>query len=137
MRKEKALISALRGLADLLSEEAAHNPKFADRLASVLIDIAEPKPKPKPPKANNSLPLDSLPDIHAEWTARGEPEFRLWLKDQPVQVLRAIIRQEDLDATRRTAKWSEQEKLAAFIADGLRGRLSRGSAFIRGRSGDA
>jgi hypothetical protein len=135
MRKEKALVSVLRGLADLLAEEAAHNPKFADRLASLLVDAKEPRSKP--PKGNNSLPLEPLPDIHAEWTARGEPEFRLWLKDQPLQVLRAIIRREDLDSTRRTAKWSEQEKLAAFIADGLSGRLSRGSAFIRGRSGDA
>ena len=135
MRKEKALVAVLRRLADLLAEEVTRNPRFADGLASLLSDI--PEPKPKPPKANNSLPLEQLPDIHAEWTARGEPEFRLWLKDQPVQVLRAIIRHEDLDSTRRTSRWTEQEKLAAFIADGLSGRLSRGSAFIRGRSGDA
>lgn len=135
MRKEKTLGAVLRGLADLLAEEAAHNPRFAERIASLLPPI--PEPKAKPPRVKNSLPLEQLPNIHAEWTARGEPEFRLWLKDQPVQVLRAIIRQEDLDSTRRTAKWSEQEKLAAFIADGLSGRLSRGSAFIRGRSGEA
>ena len=36
----------------------------------------------------------------------------------------------DLDPTRRTAKWREAEKLADFIADGLRARLARGSGFI-------
>ena len=45
-------------------------------------------------------------------------------------ILRAIIRLEDFDATHRTVKWKEPEKLAEFIADRLRDRQSRGSAFI-------
>jgi hypothetical protein len=133
MRKEKTLAGVLRALADLLTEEAAQNPKFAEGLAGLLYDGTEPKPKPTKAKA---APPVQAPDIHAEWTVRGEAEFRLWLKDQPVPVLRAIIRKEDLDSTRRTAKWSEPEKLAGFIADGLSGRLSRGAAFIRGRSAE-
>ena len=40
------------------------------------------------------------------------------------------IRAQDLDSTRRTVKWKDAEKLAGFVADGLRARLSRGSAFI-------
>jgi hypothetical protein len=72
-----------------------------------------------------------LPDIHAEWNARGDANFRLWLRDQPMPVLRAVIRAQDFDPTRRTAKWKEVQKLADFIADNLRARLSRGAAFIR------
>jgi hypothetical protein len=77
-----------------------------------------------------ATPPEHLPDIHVEWSARGEIDFRLWLRDQPVPILRAVIRAEDWDATRRTVKWKEAEKLADFIADSLRARQSRGSAFI-------
>jgi hypothetical protein len=131
VRKEKALIALLRGLVDLIADEAAMNPAFAGRVERLLSDMPERKvpiqkraPKPR---------TENLPDIHAEWNARGETDFRLWLPDQPIPILRAVIRSQDLDPTRRTAKWKEAEKLADFIADSLRARLSRGSAFI-GRS---
>jgi hypothetical protein len=72
--------------------------------------------------------------VHAEWTARGGTEFRLWLRDQPIPTIRAVIRAQDLDPTRRTSKWKDAEKLAVFVAEALRARLARGSAFI-GTSG--
>jgi len=83
-----------------------------------------------PSKKKAKAEAETLPDVHAELAARGETEFRLWLIGQPVHVLRALIRNHDLDSNRRTVKWKEAEKLAAFIADGMRSRLSRGSAFI-------
>jgi len=131
MRKETALIALLRGLVDLIAEESAINPAFAARVERLLSDVPERKTSPKKRVPKN--PPDHLPDIHAEWSARGETDFRLWLADQPIPILRALIRSQDLDPTRRTAKWKEAEKLADFIADSLRARLSRGSAFI-GRS---
>ncbi len=82
------------------------------------------------------LDLLQLPDIHTELSARGDGEFRLWLRDQPTSILRSLIRKHDLDATRRTVKWREPEKLAEFIADGMSARSTRGSAFIRGRPGE-
>jgi hypothetical protein len=130
MRAEKTLIGILSGLVDLLVKESERNPEFAIRLDSLLSDLPNRKtiskrraPKPPSPK--------QLPDIHAEWNARGETEFRLWLREQPATVLRAIIRNQDFDSTRRTAKWKEAEKLADFITDSLRARLLKGSAFIR------
>lgn len=134
MRKDKELINLLRGLAELLVEESARNPEFAGKLESLLPDL--PERTAKPTKLEARTPPEQLPDIHAEWNARGESEFRLWLRNQPTQVLRALIRAQDLDPTRRTVKWREAEKLAEFIADGVSARLSRGSAFIRGRSGE-
>ena len=62
--------------------------------------------------------------------ARGEEGFRLWLRDVPVPVLRAVIRAQDFDPTRRTAKWIDASKLATFIADNLRARLARGAALL-------
>jgi hypothetical protein len=134
MRKEKTLIGLLRGLVNLLAEESARNPEFAGRVDALLSDL--PERKGKHTKSEQPASPEQLPDIHAEWNARGDAEFRLWLRDQPTSVLRAVIRAQDLDPTRRTIKWREPEKLADFIADGLSARLSRGSAFIRGRSGE-
>lgn len=128
MRKEKALIGLLRGLVELLAEESSRNPEFASKLDSLLSELPERKVASK--RFTETSPLGHLPDIHAEWNARGETDFRLWLRDLPIPVLRAVIRSEDLDAIRRTTKWKEAEKLAEFIADSLRARQSRGSAFI-------
>jgi hypothetical protein len=133
MRKEKELINMLRGLVELIAEESTHNKDFAKRLETLLSGLPEKRTGLK----NGAKPASptQLPDIHAEWMEREETDFRLWLRDQPIAVLRAIIRAEDFDATRRTTKWKEAEKLSEFITDRLRDRQSRGSAFI-GRNRD-
>ncbi len=133
MRKEKELIGLLRGLVDLLAEESARNQEFAYKLETLLSKLPERKTGPK--KTATKPAPKQLPDIHAEWNVRGETDFRLWLRDQPVPILRSVIRAEDFDATRRTAKWKEAEKLAEFIADRLRNRQARGSAFIGRKTG--
>ena len=127
MRNEKALIKLLRGLVDLLADEAARNPDFAARLDDVLTGLTKESAKPAKQPAT---PPAELPDIHAEWNQRSETDFRLWLRDQPMSVLRALVRTHDFDPTRRTTKWKEAEKFADFIADGLKARLARGSSFL-------
>ena len=133
MRKEKELINMLRGLVNLIADESAQNKEFADKLEILLSELPQKKNKPK--KTKQKLSREKLPDIHAELNTRGDTEFRLWLRDQPVPVLRALIRAEDFDATRRTTKWKEPEKLADYIADKLRERQARGSAFLGRKSG--
>jgi hypothetical protein len=129
MRKEKALIGLLRGLVDLLADESARNPEFATKMERLLSVLPERKAAPKKPAATHP-PAKSLPDIHAKWRDLGDVDFRIWLSEQPIPVLRAIVRAQDMDPTRRTAKWKQAEKLTEFIANCLRARLSRGSAFI-------
>jgi hypothetical protein len=133
MRSEKALMTLLRGLVRLLDEESRRNPGFAARLDRLLSDRPETRTSAKRPAAARSRA--ELPDIHAEWSARGDADFRLWLREQPMQLLRALIRKNDLDPTRRTSRWKEVEKLSAFIADGLRLRLARGASFLGRGSG--
>jgi hypothetical protein len=133
VRNEKTLIALLRGLVDLLAEESAQNPEFASKIERLLSDLPKKKTIKKVPVAKKPT-REPLPDIHAEWNVRGETRFRLWMREQPIPVLRAVIRAQDLDPTRRTTKWKDAEKLAEFIADNVRLRLSRGSAFI-GRGG--
>jgi hypothetical protein len=128
MRNEKALIHLLRGLVTVISDEVKQNLQFAEKIEALLSDLPSSAEKAKPtPKPKKDV---ALPDIHAEWTTRGEDEFRLWLRDQPIEVLRGVISAQDFDATRRTAKWKDHEKLAHFIADAHKSRIQRGSAFM-------
>jgi len=127
MRNEKTLIGLLRGMVDLLADEAGRNPDFAERLDALLSVLPA---RTAPSTKNAKTEGEALPDVHAEFAARSEAEFQLWLNGQPLNVLRALIRTHDLDSTRRTVKWKEAEKLATFIAEGMRARAARGSAFI-------
>ncbi len=127
MQKDKALIALLRGLAELVAQEADRNPDFATGLAALLTDLPGAKPR--------AAKVENLPDIHAEWSARGEAAFRLWLADLPVPVLRAIIAREDLDPMRKSKSWRMAQKLATLVADGLAARRSRGSFFMGGSEG--
>lgn len=132
MRKEKALTTLLADLVAVLADEADHNPAFAARLDQLLAELPERKSaRRKAPKLQAASPLD----LHVELQARGEQEFKHWLREHPVDVLRASIRAHDLDPSRRTSKWKDPEKLADFIADTLQARLARGSAFIGRRTG--
>lgn len=129
MRSQKALVALLRDLVQLLAEESERNPAFAERLDGLLSSLPESR-RPTAAKRAARDTRATLPDVHAEWAARGEADFRLWLRDQPVPTIRAVIRAQDLDPARRTGKWKDAEKLADFVAEGLRARLSRGSAFF-------
>jgi hypothetical protein len=112
---------------DLLAEESERNPEFASELDSVLSALPEQQPSKARSRPRKTEPF---PDVYAEWNTRGESEFRLWLRDQPIPMIRTVIRTHDLDPKRRTVKWKDPEKLADFAAEGLKARLSRGSAFI-------
>jgi hypothetical protein len=127
MRKEKELMALLRGLVDLLADEAGRNPAFAERLEHLLDVVPARRVVGHVPRKRASA---QLPDLHAEHAARGEADLLLWLRDLPVSMLRSLIRANDFDPTGRTSKWKEAEKLATFIVDSLRARMTRGSAFM-------
>jgi hypothetical protein len=128
MREEKALIRIFRKIAELFGEEAARNPEFAARVDSILSELPAKK-KPAPKKAAVMSPTE-LPDVFLEWKSRGANDFTLWLRDQPLAVLRGVIKLHDLDASKRASKWKDAEKLAHFIAEQMRSRTSRGSSFL-------
>jgi hypothetical protein len=128
MRNKSALIRLFRGLLELVADEAERNGEFAARVD----DLLTPIPAKTSKGTRSKVKLEDVPDIYTERELRGENEFRLWLRDQSVPVLRGIIRKHDLDSTRRTARWKDAEKLGDYIADRLQGRLERGSSFMRG-----
>ncbi|MBX9929416.1 MAG: hypothetical protein K2X99_10935 [Gemmatimonadaceae bacterium] len=134
LRRENPRLKVER---DILGKAAAGCRRFTScrglrvprRLASRVRRAGEPDDEALPPL------LRWLVDLLAEESGRN-PGFsqrlgvRVWLRAQPVSALRAIIQSQDLDPTRRTAKWQEPEKLAGYIVDGLRPRLTRGSSFM-------
>jgi hypothetical protein len=112
-------------------EEAERNPEFATRLAALLPEAPPPKaPRAKAAAKPAAKAKAEALDVYAEWHKRGETEFRLWLRGQPVKTLQGVIKTQDLDGTGRTTKWKEAEKLADFISDALSARTLRGSAFL-------
>ncbi|WP_322514200.1 hypothetical protein SR870_14240 [Rhodopseudomonas palustris] len=123
----------LRGLVDLIAEEAEKNAAFSDRLNGLLetIPVREEAIKPKKARDNSA----KIPDIYAENAVRSADDFLLWLRELPLDTLRSVIRLNDFDPTRRTTKWKDPEKLATFIADNLRARSARGSAFMTRTNG--
>ncbi|HEY6343696.1 MAG TPA: hypothetical protein VIY49_19555 [Bryobacteraceae bacterium] len=128
MRKEKVLISLLDDIVRLVADEADRNPQFSAKLDTLLSEVRNreqsKRSRSRPPKR------EELPDVHAEFTARGQAEFGSWLRDLPVPTLRAVIRVHDLDAARRASKWKDAEKLSVFIAEQIAARASRGSGFL-------
>jgi len=128
MRKEKIVAQLFRKVADLVAEEASRNADFAARLEHILLELPIGSPRKQKEKLEK-LPAE-LPDIFAEAKTRSDSDFLLWLKDQSRPVLRGLIKIHDFDAAGRASKWKESEKLAAFIAEQVRARMGRGSAFL-------
>ena len=121
-------------LARAVADEYDRNPSFAHRLDAILKELPESQRDSRsgrsgPKNTSSNVPV---PDIYREFSSLGESEFRLWIQRLSLPVLREIIRSHDIDATRRTTKWHDSEKLGNFITDQLSARSSRGSAFLRG-----
>lgn len=127
MRTEKTLTWLLKNLVNLLVEESARNPEFSAKLDLLLSDLPQQAVKTKKSAANKSS--EQIPDIYYQVRDQGGVDFHLWLKDQEISLLRAIIRKEDLDATRRTSKWKDTLKLVNYIVEALNARQSRGHSF--------
>ena len=91
MRKEKALISLLKELVDLMSEEAAQNPEFSRKLELLLSPLPAKKlAKRKRPAA---AALD-LPDVYREYNARGQAESMLEFRLPTVTICRRPRREQ-------------------------------------------
>src|SRR4051794_40614381 len=128
MREEKILIRLFRKIAELIGEEARRNSDFGARLDSILAEI--PVRKKSTAKRADVVITSELPDIFNEWKSRPYNDFILWLKNQPLIVLRSLIKTHELDVGKRSSKWKDPERIAQFIAEQMRNRTNRGAAFL-------
>jgi hypothetical protein len=129
MRENHLLIRILRGLTQLVTDEAAANPEFAKKLDHLLQDIPQ-----KRSTREKTVADERLPDIFAAAREKEDRDMEIWLSEMDVPVLKAIVRKHDLDSSKRSRKWNEPEKFAKFITEQIRARMQRGSTFLGGKT---
>jgi hypothetical protein len=130
MRGEKSVIQILKKFIDLVSEECKRNPAFAAQIDSLISETKKTEAK----KKIDNIPLEGLPDLYSEWYNRGEDEFRIWARSQSVEILILLIKQQGFDPQYKTSKWKDSQKLANFLFEKLKLRISRGGSFLKDRS---
>lgn len=124
MRNRTILI--LRKVFRLIEEEATRNPDFAQKLAEIALShgsLGEVRSK----RIKKRL---TFPDVYQEYDEQTATGFYMWLYDQPIATLKGIIKQHDLDPSRRSAKWNEHNRLVKLIIAQVEARLRRGSHFL-------
>jgi hypothetical protein len=131
MQSTKKLTMVLRDLVGLLDEEAARNPQFATSLENILADLPARPPKSRRPR----MPAAAIPDVFSELTAKGEEEFRFWLRTLDLPTLKAIIKLNGFDPAKTSQHWSDPDKFISLVADQTVSRSKRGSAFLPPKGG--
>ena len=129
MSNSKTLVGILRGLAQLVEEEAEKSPDFAARLDAVLapvrsrsqLTIREGKVRPR---------ISNIPDVLTALEEKGEDEFKFWLRNYDISVLKSIIKANGFDVSRTSQKWKDPDKLQKLILEQASARLRRGSGFL-------
>ncbi|MBN8420820.1 MAG: hypothetical protein J0L73_18025 [Verrucomicrobia bacterium] len=130
MQPAQKLTRALRSLITLVEEEASRNPDFAQRLEAIVSDLPSAHAARKPQKAKPSEPETPPPDVLGACEAKGEDEFRFWLRDFDIATLKAIIRSNGFDPGKSSQRWTEPDKFIALIVEQSVARLRRGSSFL-------
>ena len=129
MQPTKKLTAVLRDLVALLEDEAARNPQFAGSLDEVLGALPSRAKRDRRSEKQTPLPID-IPDVFAELAAKGEEEFRFWLRSIDLPTLKAIIRMNGFDPGKAAQHWTDPDKFLGLVADKTISRAKRGSAFL-------
>lgn len=126
MQSKPKLTNALKALVTLLEEEASKNPAFAEKLENALSELPDTQKK----KSKKASPKLSPPDIAEAFQEKGETEFRFWLRDFELPMLKAIVKQNGFDPGKNSLRWKEPDKFIDLIVEQTTARLKRGSAFL-------
>lgn len=130
MQPGQKLTRTLRALVDLVEEEAAQNPVFAQRLEAIVSELPGSGTSKKSSKPKNSAEIVDTPDVLAVFQEKGETEFRFWLRDLDLLTLKAIVKANGFDPGKNSQRWTEPDKFIALIAEQTAARLRRGSTFL-------
>ncbi len=121
------LIKTIKALGQLLEEEAAQNPQFAAALEAIVQEFPSKAAGSK--RALKSKAAD-VPDVFAEFEARGEAEFSFWLRPMPMAQLKAIVKVNGFDPEKNSSRWTDPGKFMDLIVNQTAARLKRGSSFL-------
>lgn len=130
MQPGQKLTHALRALVNLVEDEAAHNPGFAERLEAALADLPDGRSGKKRTKAKAPTEHFEIPDVLQIFQEKGETEFRFLLRDFDLATLKAIVKVNGFDPGKISQRWSEPDKFITLITDQTEARLRRGSSFL-------
>ena len=134
MQPGQKLTDTLRALVDLVEEEAARNPSFAQRLEAIVAELPDSGARKKSSKPKGSAENVDVPDVLLALQEKGEAEFRFWLRDFDLVTLKAIVKANGFDPGKNSQRWTEPDKFIALIAEQTAARLRRGSSFLPQRS---
>lgn len=134
MQPGQKLTRALRALVQLVEDEAARNPAFAQRLEAVVADLSSGAVSKKSSKSKAPAEDIEVPDVLKAYQEKGENEFRFWMRDVDLSTLKAIVKANGFDPGKVSQRWSEPDKFVALIAEQTAARLRRGSSFLPPRS---
>ena len=130
MQPAQKLTRSLRSLLALVEEEASRNPDFALRLEAIVADLPPPPSGKKSPKPKASEPASPPPDVFTAFEAKGESEFRFWLREYDFATLKSIVKVNGFDPGKNSQRWTEPDKLIDLIVEQTVARLRRGSTFL-------
>lgn len=134
MQHAQKLTRLLRELLALIEEEANRNAEFADRLEAITSAIPRANSTTKSQKSKLRTSDEDQPDVMAVLQAKGEEEYRYWLRDMDIAALKKIIKVNGFDPGKRSIRWTEPDKLIAMIVEQASARLRRGAAFLPPKS---
>lgn len=126
MQPAQKLTRVLRSLVSLVEDEASRNPEFAQRLEAVTEGLFTSGNSKKKPTELGPPP----PDVIAEYQAKGESEFRFWLREFDIATLKSIVKVNGFDPGKNSQRWTEPDKFISLIVDQTASRLRRGSTFL-------
>ena len=129
MPRNQKLSGLLKGLAQLLEEEAARNVEFSAQL-NLLLNPVQASPKPKNPRARGNQSSATTPDVLSTLEELGEEEFRFWLRTFDIRTLKEIVKSNGFDVARASHKWTDPDKFLNLIVEQTSARLRRGSGFL-------
>ena len=125
MQSTQKLSRSLKALLELIEEEAKQNPIFASRLDAITAEL--PKTVKKNSKAISKV---EVPDVMTVIQEKGEEEFRFWLRNFDVAMLKAIVKANGFDSAKISQRWNDPDKFIILITEQTIARLKRGSAFL-------
>jgi hypothetical protein len=120
-----------------VADEAERNPRFAEKLRSLLVERPPPATKelltnrprsvgtPAARKGRRARAVLDPPGVYSE----GEEVLRARLQELDLEQLRDIIAEYSMDPDRLAMKWKTPERLVQRILEVSRGRATKGDAF--------
>ncbi len=130
MPRHQRLSILFRELAQLVDAEAAVNPEFAEKLDALLTPTLGGAKQSTKSRSRADADAAVVPDVLTALEAKGEEEFRFWLRSFDLATLKAIVKFNGFDVARTSQKWADPDKFIDLIAGQATARLRRGSGFL-------